>query len=236
MNNELIEKIKKLLALSESANEHEAELALQKASELAIKHNIELASVRSYNLTEEDINSINVTVGKRSPIVNRYVTSILKNHFQVEIIKLGSREHGFSYIFVGTPTNNQIAKFVFDFLTPEFTRRWNKYSNNDYTETKERASFYVGLYTGLNQKLRDQKKKTEDTIDPSIKNNYSVMIVNQTEKLNKAVAKMFPKLQYTKNYTKTTVYHNALSEGIKQGKEININSQLDGPSRKMSLN
>jgi hypothetical protein len=238
MNNELIEKIKKLLALSESSNEHESSLALQMAQNLAIKHNIELATVKAYDSNkEEDIKTINISVGKRSPIVNRYVTNIVRNHFQIRIIKLGTRDQGFSYIFVGTPTNNQIAKFVFEFLTHEFTRRWNKYSSKKSVQTKERTSFYTGMYNGLDQKLRDQKKQTEDTInDPSIKNNYSLMIVNQTENLNKAVAKMFPKLTYTKSYTRNTIYDNAYSDGVKQGKEININSQLNDSSEHMCLN
>lgn len=42
-----LDKIKKLLRLSQSANAHEAELAMQRAMELALKHGVDLAPPRS---------------------------------------------------------------------------------------------------------------------------------------------------------------------------------------------
>lgn len=41
MNDQIIKRIKKLLSLSQSHNENEAQLALVKAQELMIKHHIE---------------------------------------------------------------------------------------------------------------------------------------------------------------------------------------------------
>ena len=45
MNQNLLNKLQKLLALGNSASEHESQLAIEKAQELAAENNIDLAIV-----------------------------------------------------------------------------------------------------------------------------------------------------------------------------------------------
>lgn len=55
MNLQVIDKIKKLLALSSSSNQHEAELALSHAKRLALLHEIDLIKLRNEPIEESTI-------------------------------------------------------------------------------------------------------------------------------------------------------------------------------------
>lgn len=48
MDNKIIEKIQKLLSLSESSNEHEAEVAMLKAQEFLAKYKLSIKEVKEY--------------------------------------------------------------------------------------------------------------------------------------------------------------------------------------------
>lgn len=61
----LVERIKKLLALSESSNENEAAIAAQKAQELLVLHNLELS-----DLSESDNEIKEVNIEESSKISN----------------------------------------------------------------------------------------------------------------------------------------------------------------------
>ena len=54
MDNKLIERIRKLLALAESPNEHEAALASERAQALLAEHKLSLAQVTATHATPAD--------------------------------------------------------------------------------------------------------------------------------------------------------------------------------------
>ena len=68
MDEKLIEKIKKLLALSESSNENEAKIAMLKAQELLAKHKLSIKEIKDYKIADdsirEKISSISFRQGK----------------------------------------------------------------------------------------------------------------------------------------------------------------------------
>jgi hypothetical protein len=77
MNDALISKLKKLLALAgNNPSQEEAEAALSKAQALAIENGIDLALIGS-NEDEEAIVRENMEFGQRLPTVNVYVSNVL---------------------------------------------------------------------------------------------------------------------------------------------------------------
>ena len=69
MNKEVIEKIKKLLALSESSNEHESSTAMLQVQKLLVKHKLSMKEVEEYGEKEpinvvNDMSDICMTTGK----------------------------------------------------------------------------------------------------------------------------------------------------------------------------
>lgn len=68
MDIKIVERIKKLLALSESSNEHEAQLAMLKAQELLVKHKLTIKEVKEFKVynseIKEKISSVSFTKAK----------------------------------------------------------------------------------------------------------------------------------------------------------------------------
>ena len=58
MDIKVVEKIKKLLALSESSNEHEAKVSLLKAQELLAKHKLSLKEVKEFKIYNNSIKKL----------------------------------------------------------------------------------------------------------------------------------------------------------------------------------
>lgn len=52
MNIKVVDKIQKLLALSESSNEHEAKASMLKAQELLARHKLSLKEVQEYKISD----------------------------------------------------------------------------------------------------------------------------------------------------------------------------------------
>ena len=68
MNLKIVDKIQKLLALSESSNEHEAQASMLKAQELLAKHKLSIREVKEFKVynsaIKEKISSVSFTKAK----------------------------------------------------------------------------------------------------------------------------------------------------------------------------
>jgi len=170
MNKSVTEKIKKLLALATSSNEHEAKLAAAKANKLLIKYNLTMQDV---DFSEEKRNYENktFTAPKRS-VEDKFIFVILNSHFFVDVVigrgatyftKSGNRRTEFKYHFVGEEVNVEIAKYVHNFLTMKFKDLFNEFKKGCDGKPDRRA-YYAGLQAGLNEQLSATRKEvTEET-------------------------------------------------------------------------
>ena len=66
LNDQIIERIQKLLSLANSDNENEAQLAASKANELLTKYNLSLQEVEGINLEYSEHEVATQLVGTRS--------------------------------------------------------------------------------------------------------------------------------------------------------------------------
>ncbi|MDG4949144.1 MULTISPECIES: DUF2786 domain-containing protein [Actinobacillus] len=107
-NQKLLEKIKKLLALSKSPNIHEATRALEMAQKLMKKHKISRDDVEiSENTTE-------VSFAKRTPVYVHNLVAIIKRAFGCEAYLLCTDKA--KAIFFGQEERPEIAAYCFDVL------------------------------------------------------------------------------------------------------------------------
>jgi hypothetical protein len=110
----IIEKIRKLLALSESANEHEAASAAAKASELLLKHELSAEQVRLATNTEDD----EVTTQRFNWICTKQCRrweaelafSVSKHNFCTALVS------PYRVTFIGRPTDIKVVHFMFEQL------------------------------------------------------------------------------------------------------------------------
>ncbi len=81
VDQKVLEKIQKLLALTSSSNEHEARLAAERASELLTKYNLTASQLPS---TDNEYQKTEVARKRRLSPEDRYITGILCEYFFVE--------------------------------------------------------------------------------------------------------------------------------------------------------
>lgn len=96
------EKIKKLLALSKSPNEHEAQSALAKAQQLMAEHKISMAEVEDKEKRKANEHSAGITYStRRDPWVLRLSKVISKNYCCESFSCREKVNKRINYIFVG---------------------------------------------------------------------------------------------------------------------------------------
>jgi hypothetical protein len=235
---EVIEKLQKLLRLAESANEHESALALERAQELAIRHRIELASVQAWGderAEADPIGRLGRTHHKRS-MAHRYVGWIVRGHFNVDLIYSGKTVY-----FIGSKSDIDFAKYVWDFLELEFRRLFNAYCVENRRPTgdrRARSSYYYGLYAGLSKKLESAKRQATADALASVAHNtgqtnenvagaYALAIRKNELAVKAAVKQFFPHIRTTK--TRISVGNfGAMGAGERDGARINLSRPLNG--------
>ena len=154
MNQSIVDKIRKLLALATSSNEHEARLAAEKANELLIRHNLKMQDLGE----EGDYAKDPVLVAGRLKPQTDWIVSILQQHFFV--VAASSRQyyrHQTILYLVGKKTNLEIAHYVYVFLDRTFPGLWQQWKAEQGRRAGLRKNYYHGLHNGLNYQL-DQRR------------------------------------------------------------------------------
>jgi hypothetical protein len=228
----IIDKLTKLIALSGSSNEHEANSALEKAMQIALENNIELSQL-SFEEKKKETKVTQEQVGKgdaRLPITHRYVADIIKKYFNVDVITSGSRDTGRKIWFFGKKDDIDFAKYLNTYLSNTMMNLWYAYYRQNPSKKAARESFIVGVWQGLNQKLKDNKEKMESVIAENVKSGYQLMMVDNKTAIKNAIDVFFPKVRYTEGKPISNVQRDALNAGYSQGQKINVHSGLNSGS------
>ena len=223
MNESLIQKLKKLLALAgNNPSQQEAEAALSKAQSLAIENGIDLALIGS-NEQEDSVVRDDMEFGKRLPVVNVYITNVLTKFFNVRIISTGSRYGGRKLIFVGKQSDINTAKYVYTWLSDTMVRCWHNYYKKNDVDLNNKQSYLFGFYNGLVSKLEANKVSVEKerlkTVDDQ--NKYAVATVNLQKKIQSFIDDEFPSLR-TGATKRITMDSNSYNRGLNDGINCNI--------------
>lgn len=148
-------RVKKLLALAESQNQHEAEAAMKKAHELIYKYNVDLISEKG----ERDF--ISIFLGNPSLRHFReeyHLAGLLTEYYFVEGIWIsafvvGKGKMGRVLEISGTAKNIEIAGYVYDFINRYIDRSWQTYNKNKRLNRYRKTDFSVGIIEGFKSKL-----------------------------------------------------------------------------------
>jgi len=154
---------KKLMALAESPNQHEAEAAMAKAHNLIAKYNLDLLG------REGKRDFISILVG---PPALRHFTEdyllahLLQDFYFVQAIWVSSyvpekRKMGRALELSGTIQNVKMAGYVYDFVKRFVDSKWAEY-NKDKGLTRHRLTdFAAGIIEGFRSKLESQQKELD---------------------------------------------------------------------------
>lgn len=242
--NDVVEKIRKLLALGERAgSKEEAELAMVRAQEFAIRHQIDIASIKvnepQEQYEEKCVVGQDVKKGRKS-ICQKFITWILQNNFNVSVIYRGSRWSGQKIVFIGKTSDIQVAEYIQGFLSREMVELWNDYRIKTDSPVSVRNSFLYGLYYGIQEKLNESKKNIVKErinelecqygkeIAQETETNYWLTVKTDSEKLEEAVQKKCPKLKYVKTSIGHIHSFGAIEDGRNVGRKINLRPAVTG--------
>ena len=179
--NPLIVRIKKLMALAESTNQHEAELAMAKAHELLKKYNIEILEAN------QNKNFYSIYVGKPSLRHTRdiYSLSLLLTEFYfvdgvwISSFVIEKQKMGRVFEISGTAQNVQIASYVYDYIRQFINMSWSAYNKGKSLSHHRKSDYAYGIIEGFRSKLtqastdsNNGKKSTDRSVitiaDPNL--------------------------------------------------------------------
>ncbi len=197
----ILRKVQKLMALSQSANANEAELAMLKAQELLLKHNLD----PSYIEAEDKILMKRILTQKKEDGKMRAIARILETFFVSVIYRKGA---GLVCLeILGDPTNVEIAEYVAGYLEVELDKLWKQ---SKLKGMIAKNSFFHGIAKGYYEKAN------------ALKNNYnasSLMVIEK--KLIEAKSLVYPKLTRSTSSRGHCSSSSALGEAAGKGLTIN---------------
>lgn len=159
-----LDKIRKLLALAESANQNEAEAAMAAAQRLMLKYNLEeVARNRQRDFVVAHLGQPTGRVQESQ----RVLAALLHKFFFVEVLWLSvwrpiEAKRGTLLEVCGTQPNVEMAQYVYAFLTDSAERLWQQHKRAlGIREDRDRRRFQAGVMTGFYKKLNDERSPRE---------------------------------------------------------------------------
>jgi hypothetical protein len=154
----ILSRVAKLLALAESPNVHEAELAMAEAQRLMLRHNVDATARAAYSFRH--LGAPSGRVGEHE----RILANILNDHFFVECIwvpvwRAREGKRGSVLEVCGTTVNLTIAEHTHAFLLHTAERLWAQYKRDHAVGNRDRRTYLAGVMTGFREKLDAQRKR-----------------------------------------------------------------------------
>lgn len=162
----IIEKIKKLMALANSNNEHEAALATSHVQRLLSEHNLAMADIDSSNKPDK-ANTLGTKVSKTLPKWLRNLVAGVSSAFDCQAV----HDHATGkMLFIGVGADVHIAVYTFTYLERTLRKLCVNYMKGFNTcrqlnRQREllRQSYYLGAVATIVSRLQEQKIQTPVT-------------------------------------------------------------------------
>lgn len=161
-----IEKIKKLLALSESSNEHEAKSAMLRAQELMVKHKLSMQDVSDISEESKAFGLHRTQVTFTGAKWKAALANVVANNFLCEALaagQYGSKSH--TVCFVGSEDDLEICIAVYNYAIDVIKRESRKIRNQFYKAGESgkgvEQSYAFGFTKGLSENYAEQRRSNE---------------------------------------------------------------------------
>lgn len=226
--NPVIEKIRKLLALSNSSNEHEAALAASHAQRLLAEHNLAMADLNTTQKPEK-AEKIETAAAKKLPKWLRHLTAGVSNAFDCQAIHHPANG---KLTFIGVGADAQIAAYTFSYLDRSIRKLCSVYMKQHAASTvigshRElmRQSYYLGAVSTINRMLETQKNITPVTAGA---------LVPIKEGLIKQAMSEIGNIR-TMHSRRSYINSGAYAQGQTDGKQLGIRPGVEGNIQKQRI-
>ncbi|RCX07895.1 uncharacterized protein DUF2786 [Anaerobacterium chartisolvens] len=161
MNIKLIEKIQKLLALSESSNKHEAQLSMLKAQELLAKHKLSINEIKEFKACntaikeqESKISFTKATKWKAS------LSQVIADNFGCYRFFMTRNTHTI-ITFFGREEDiavcNIVMEYAVDWINSAVKKLKYQYSKSGCSTKGLENDYGIGFIAGVKEKFEQQK-------------------------------------------------------------------------------
>ncbi len=220
-------RIRKLLALSSSPNEHEAKLAMQKAHELMLKYDLDPEAEGK----EDEM--VTITVGK--PLAKRseveiMLGSILRQFFPVSTIWIQTKWYDNELKFLlevsGTPSDVKIASYSYDFLVHAIDSAWQQLpgSGKWLPGGRKYRDFALGMLESVWRTLEKENAKGQEC----------GLVLARRAKVDNYVSRRYPRLRRSGGKALTidkSMHEAGTRSGLGLKIRAGIENQADGKIR-----
>lgn len=226
---QIIDKVRKLLALGGSDNEHEAALAVQRAGELLARYRLDFdALAEDEGLVHRTIN----TGGRTLPVHRKSICSILETCFAVRVICASLYEPLANLSFktielLGREEEVAVAEHCYHFLENRLQVLWQQsrrgFSGNGRIAKK---SYYLGLLAGFRETLERSRR---GSAGPNRTSNppTDLPALRAEQRLEDFVAFRFPRLRQMRGKS-TTMHGEAYRQAVAAGRKLTLHRPMDG--------
>jgi hypothetical protein len=223
----VMERIRKLLALAESKNVHEAEVAMSKARQLMEKYELDVGEREEpfyYQYVGEP--------RKQKSAVAQFIAGTLSRFFHVQVVwipttLLATERKVWLLELSGTQTNLEIAAYVHDYLERELHWLWlNHKRRRPWLKGKTpKREYQLGVMKGFMDKLREDQERADTATGHEL-------ILLKRERLERFMRERHPylrgggRLKYRRSET--------FNAGFEQGRSLRVDKGVkkgDGKER-----
>jgi hypothetical protein len=215
----IIDKIKKLLALANSSNEHEAALAAGHAQRLLSEHNLAMADIDASHRPDK-ADSVGSVVPKVLPKWLRYLCAGVSDAFDCRTVHFPSTG---KMVFIGVGADVEIASYTFSYLIKVVRKlciSYLRYHVDDRITGRNRElmkqSYLLGAVSTISTRLRGQKIQTPIT---------SSALVPVKQGLIKQAMSEISNLRTVRS-RKTYINADAYGKGQADGRQVGINEGI----------
>ena len=234
IDQKIIDKLQKLLALSASDNENEAALAMKKAEELMREHNLSVADV-ALDGSGAHVGSAEVCgLTKTSQTWEISLGSSIAKTFNGRAIR-SRNSNGWHFTFVAGQTDLIIITDLFERLRQTIKRMSQMYVNSvrDFTNVHGKSlhnSYRMGIVHTIHKRLESLKQNTAPT---NTRNEFGMtgtaLMVIKDKAVDQRVNRIFPRIKSIN--TKTSISDGqAYQQGKTDGSNISLHRSVNDGS------
>ncbi len=227
----VLEKVKKLLALSGSPVEAEAQAAMNAAARLMARHNLDALDESSESGQGYEYRTIELKTNRLSTRL-ALIARILNRHFFVETVfvpgydcRSDTEEKNLE--LMGRPENTRLAEHVFHFLMERSESLWRDYHHRHRGGGHiARNSFINGLLEGFDARLNKAAElETNNTFETGA--SFSALILARDRGLGDYIQRRHPRLSTVRTGRGRRYCPDSERAGRRAGSALNFNRPLD---------
>lgn len=163
-SSKIARRVRKLMSLAQSDNQHEAEAAMARAQKLMLEHNLACAG------TDQQYTAR--IIGPRKLRFQRWeqlLVGVLSRHFFVDVLWIhvyerSRRRECRAAEYMGTPANLDTVEYVHAFLTrtgADLYAKWAK--QRTFKRRSDRGAYLNGVVLGFDAKLKRERERHRET-------------------------------------------------------------------------